>query len=206
MESQEVGEGWSQPVHQNRSRETRDRILAAAETVFAEKGYDGARMVDIAEAAGCSIGALYARFKDKDALFGGIVEAFSAESSNRLANLALVTDPGFLARRFVHGMAAQFHSHRGLFRAIVERGAENLSALAPLMAGRANLEKFFAETLRRAYPDDPRDFTLTVRVVFQIVMGFLLNPAINPLAPTAGDETRAIAELESAVLRYLKLE
>ena len=40
--------------------ETRERLLRAAADVFAERGYDGTRVADIAAAAGVSNGALYA--------------------------------------------------------------------------------------------------------------------------------------------------
>ena len=45
--------------------ETRERLLRAAADVFAERGYDGTRVADIATAAGVSNGALYAHFPSK---------------------------------------------------------------------------------------------------------------------------------------------
>jgi AcrR family transcriptional regulator len=54
---------------QQRSRRTMSRIVEAAETLFGERGYDGAVVGDIARLAGCSVGAVYARFLDKDSLF-----------------------------------------------------------------------------------------------------------------------------------------
>jgi AcrR family transcriptional regulator len=45
--------------------ETRERLLRAAADAFAERGYDGARVADIAAAAGVSNGALYAHFTSK---------------------------------------------------------------------------------------------------------------------------------------------
>lgn len=45
--------------------ETRKRLLSAAADVFAERGYDGVRVADIAATAGVSNGALYAHFASK---------------------------------------------------------------------------------------------------------------------------------------------
>ena len=45
------------------------RITDSAEKLFAERGYDGASVSDIVSRAGCSVGAFYARFKDKESLF-----------------------------------------------------------------------------------------------------------------------------------------
>ena len=39
------------------------------EKLFAERGYDGASVSDIVSRARCSVGAFYARFKDKESLF-----------------------------------------------------------------------------------------------------------------------------------------
>jgi TetR/AcrR family transcriptional regulator len=51
---------------------TEQKILDAAEDVFQEKGYDGARMQEIAERAGINKGLLHYYFKTKDTLFDGI--------------------------------------------------------------------------------------------------------------------------------------
>ena len=49
--------------------ETRARLLDAAAEVFAEKGFGGAAIEDIAERAGYSRGAFYSNFTDKDDVF-----------------------------------------------------------------------------------------------------------------------------------------
>lgn len=54
---------------QDRSRRTLSRIISAAETMFAERGYDGTKVGDIVVRARCSVGAFYARFNDKESLF-----------------------------------------------------------------------------------------------------------------------------------------
>ena len=51
--------------------ETRERLLRAAADVFAERGYDGTRVADIAAAAGVSNGALYAHFALEGGAAGG---------------------------------------------------------------------------------------------------------------------------------------
>ncbi|HWA62533.1 MAG TPA: TetR/AcrR family transcriptional regulator [Caulobacteraceae bacterium] len=54
---------------------TREKILASAKSLFAEKGYEGATIRDIAAAAGMSTGAVFASFTDKSDLFNEIVGA-----------------------------------------------------------------------------------------------------------------------------------
>jgi AcrR family transcriptional regulator len=69
--------------------ETRERLLRAAAEVFAERGYDGTRVADIAAAAGVSNGALYAHFGSKAEL---LVAALRAHGPRLLAQL-FAADP-----------------------------------------------------------------------------------------------------------------
>jgi AcrR family transcriptional regulator len=69
--------------------QTRARLLRAAADVFAERGYDGTRVVDIAAAAGVSNGALYAHFASKAEL---LVAALRVHGRRVLADL-LAADP-----------------------------------------------------------------------------------------------------------------
>jgi AcrR family transcriptional regulator len=69
--------------------ETRERLLRAAADMFAERGYDGTRVADIAAAAGLSNGALYAHFSSKAEL---LVGALRAHGRQLLAEL-FATDP-----------------------------------------------------------------------------------------------------------------
>jgi AcrR family transcriptional regulator len=50
-------------------QQVRDRIVRAATSVFAEKGYHGATIADVVARSGLSVGAIYTHFSGKDALF-----------------------------------------------------------------------------------------------------------------------------------------
>ena len=56
------------------SEERKQQILNAAEEVFTQKGFDEARMEDIAEGTGLSKGTLYLYFKSKDDLIIAILD------------------------------------------------------------------------------------------------------------------------------------
>jgi AcrR family transcriptional regulator len=53
---------------------TRQRVLDAADEVFAEHGFHAARLEEIAERAGYTRGAVYSNFKDKNELALAIIE------------------------------------------------------------------------------------------------------------------------------------
>jgi AcrR family transcriptional regulator len=58
--------------------QTRERLLASARTIFAQAGYGGASVDDIAEAAGYSKGAFYSNFATKEAIFLDLLESHMA--------------------------------------------------------------------------------------------------------------------------------
>ena len=64
-----------------KSEQTRARILAAALTVFRERGFEAATMREIAAEAGMAVGAAYYYFESKDAL----VLAFYQQSAEQMA-------------------------------------------------------------------------------------------------------------------------
>src|ERR1035441_1103937 len=65
-----------QPLTAGRRRQqTRDYLLEAAARVFAEHGYHGASLDQVAAVAGFTKGAVYSNFKNKDDLFLALIEA-----------------------------------------------------------------------------------------------------------------------------------
>ena len=65
-------------------RRTREKILASAKALFAERGYEAATIRDIARQAGMSTGAVFASFTDKSDLFTEIAETEQAELNSAM--------------------------------------------------------------------------------------------------------------------------
>lgn len=68
------------------TEESRDRILAAAIKIFAEKGYNGARIDQIAGEAGVNKALIYYYFKSKEAILAELFETFFRRSAEMLLN------------------------------------------------------------------------------------------------------------------------
>lgn len=73
IEPQEPSEPPETPVTRNAAK-TRQRILDAAEALFAARGLEGTRMAAIASKAGCNQALLYHYFSSKDELFTAVLE------------------------------------------------------------------------------------------------------------------------------------
>jgi AcrR family transcriptional regulator len=80
-----------------KGEDTRERIYAAALTLFRDRGFDATTMRDVAAAAGMSLGAAYHYFPSKDAIVLAYYDRVSHEHARRVAGT--VTSKGKLADR-----------------------------------------------------------------------------------------------------------
>jgi AcrR family transcriptional regulator len=107
-----------------RGASTRERLLRAAESVFAEHGYSGTRIADIVHAASVSHGNFYRHFQNKDDVFVAVLEPLLdelvepfvralAESSDALDSMVRVNTDFFAA----------YARHRRIFPLLREAAA-----------------------------------------------------------------------------------
>lgn len=77
----------------NRTGSTKERILAAAETLFAQRGFDGASLRQLTGAAGVNLAAVNYHFGSKEKLVEQVFRRrLDALNAQRLAALAKVAD------------------------------------------------------------------------------------------------------------------
>lgn len=77
MHGVDVSQG-TKPARQERSRQTRDRLVAALDNCLREKPFADITIAELAETAGLSVGAIYRRFENKDAFIPVIFELYRA--------------------------------------------------------------------------------------------------------------------------------
>jgi TetR/AcrR family transcriptional regulator len=152
------------PAEGERSVEgPRSRILAAAAEVFAEKGFDGAGVDEIARRAGVNKAMLYYHVGDKAALYGAVTVEFIAVMRSALAtSIEGVTDARDKIRAIQHAFITAFvaapHWPRLMQREIADGGvhlpAEALAGMAGVMALTRSIvaEGRQAGTLRDVHP------------------------------------------------------
>jgi len=116
------------------------RILAAAEMLFAEQGFDAVSMSAIAEKAGVSKANIFHHFSSKNALYMAVFGSACKESRERL-ELLESSDDNFVERltRFANGhlQAILEHSNmaRLVLRDLLENGADRGKDLAEQVFG-----------------------------------------------------------------------
>ncbi len=76
-----------------RAQRTRTLILEAAEALFAERGFDAARLEDVAERVGIRRASIVYHFRDKRELYDAVLEAVFGEFRERLAAVLDASGP-----------------------------------------------------------------------------------------------------------------
>lgn len=117
------------PSRRRNPTESKRRILDAAERAFALRGYEGARLRDIAQEAGVHHALLHHYYGDKRGLFREVVQrALTKVSNTGFTQLSAADDLEATTRALVAGLVEFFSSHRDLLHIIEgafrERGSE----------------------------------------------------------------------------------
>jgi AcrR family transcriptional regulator len=114
-------EAMSRPIARRRMRapQRREVILAAAEEVFAARGYHGASLDEIAQAAGISKALIYEHFASKRDLHASLLDAHVAEIFRRLqANAEAGTTGEQRLRGGIDAFLGFVEEHREAWRAL----------------------------------------------------------------------------------------
>lgn len=186
----------------------RQALLEAAEQIFAEKGFDGATMAEIAARAGYSAGNLYNVFESKEALLREVVRWGGERAFEQLG--AALRGEGTLAEvleRFVRATLSYLEENRAsfVFYIRVTNGLEwNLSRFGDdAMRTLVEIEHLVEERIRAALErkevpaGDPSVYT-------SAVLGILHHYLTRRIQYEGSDADLRVHEAElSAVMRRM---
>lgn len=115
------------------SKQTRERILDEAEVLFANRGFAGTSVRDIANGARLTPASLYNHFSNKDALYGAVLARGVQPLIERLGELGAAEDLDEIAPTIIEGIMAHLATHKHLPRLVAleaATGGEHLAELA----------------------------------------------------------------------------
>ena len=183
----------------------REKLIAAAAEVFAEKGYEGAGVAEIARRAGYTTGAIYGRFTGKAELLLAAIEAHSDSELDQL----------FAEHRF-EGKVTDILTTVGSHLVTDHTTANNALLLEAFVAARRDpevrrlmqgaldlrgdrLADLVAEAQRSGAIDPALDAEAVVRFCHAVGFGFLLFRAVEIDLPDAGPWEDLISRLVEAL-------
>lgn len=174
------------PPKRLRGRATPERLLSAAAEAFAEHGFGGATLADIAARAGVTTGAIYNHFAGKEDL---LVAAARATLEGIPPRAPRAGNPAEGARRAARAFLAPQSQQMRRLLVELHLAATRSPALAALLA-RWHQERA-AEILARA-PSGAGDPAAVVKTFFLLLMGLTHLESLNGIpAPQADVESLA---------------
>ena len=104
-----------------KGQRTRQTILDAASKVFTRDGYVDARMSDVADQAGLSLGGLYRYFENKEDLFANVIRDLHEELFRRSrSSTPIAEDPETALFEANLGYLQHYRANSGVLRAFIE--------------------------------------------------------------------------------------
>lgn len=190
------------PTKQERSRRTRDALVAAAWALLQKRPWREISVADIAAGAGCAVGSFYSRFKDKDAFFESLASSWIEQrrESQRAVFESLAPTDDTLGEAIL-ATYRFLMQHRHFWHAALVRGAADPAFWAAFRAMGRNYVDDVVErcTQQRGAPLTPGELT-QLRFAFQMANGVINNSIVNapgPLMP-------GTPEFETQLVRGLK--
>lgn len=109
-----------------RALETRERILDAAEAVFAQRGFDAATTREIAALSETNVATPYSYFAGKEALYAAVIERAIVPLIELMDQFAAESDKPGAAAGAIHAVLSRLASHetttRLIYREVVANG------------------------------------------------------------------------------------
>ena len=202
-----------QPKFRRRPEARPAEILGAALEVFAERGFQGARLEEVAKRAGVSKGALYLYFETKADLFRAVVTEAISPNLEHVKAMAAATVPfeqaarmgvGRLARtvitdRRITGVVklviAESRNHPELatiwHETVIEPGLQMMSGLIAAAQARGEIR-----------PGDPRLFAMGL--MGPMVLSMVWRETFEPIGAQPLDVVKLAEQHVDTVLRGMK--
>lgn len=183
----------------DRTRATRRRLLDAAKRIFAQDGFEAARLEDIAAGAGYTRGAFYANFESKEDIFFALLEEWVNERIESItSDLRQHSDPeAKLAALRTHYAAVAKDRRLVLismeFKLFALRHPEALTRLRSRHRRiRASFGELFAEIMNALGRGIPVAYPAASACLSVLSQGLLLEHLLDPKTLSDEDVRRVL--------------
>jgi AcrR family transcriptional regulator len=172
---------------QQRSEETRNHILEAAQRLFSLNGYDATGVAEICQAAGVSKGAFYHHFPSKQAIFMDLLENWLAVMDDGLQAISQgEQDVPHILMQMTEILTAVFQTADGrppMFLEYWLQASRDEAISKATIAPYRHYQEFFTALVQRGMDEgsfrdvDPQ---ITAQTLVALAMGLLLQGLLIP--------------------------
>jgi AcrR family transcriptional regulator len=172
-------------MSQQRSAETRSRILDAAVRRFAIAGYDAASVDDICAEAGVSKGAFYHHYPTKQAIFLALMQGWLAMIDLGLATTRQDTVPETLVymTNLLPGVFAAAEDRLPMFLEFWLQASRDENIWKAMIAPYRHYQEYFAKMVEDGITEGslkPTDSQVAAQVIVSLAVGLVLQGVLDP--------------------------
>ena len=170
---------------QQRSEETRSRILESAKKLFSNRGYNKASVDDICTEAGISKGAFYHHFESKQALFLALLDGWLQTIDNAIEASKDKTAPETF-RQMTEAFPYIFETTNDGLPMFLEfwlQASRDKKVWEASVAPYRRYHKYFTALIKKGVDEGSFvevDPDLTARMIVATAMGLLLQSLLDP--------------------------
>lgn len=198
-------EGEVPAANRTKGERTAERVLDAAEPLFAEHGYAGTSLRDIADAVGLRIPSLYNHFGSKEVLYAAVLDRGLAPVLAMLdAAVAAAPTERLEPAQLIDAVMAVIALHPHLPRLLLQETLSGGRRLTPVLRDR--IAPIFEKAHQTVRASDPaadwsdEEIPLLVLALYHIVVGF---HTVAPLYRTTVGEDLLADDVRERQARFL---
>lgn len=186
------------------AEQTREQLLASAAKVFAEQGYAGARVSEIARDAGLTTGAIYAHYATKADLLCDAIRSHGTDPLAGLADTGAFTGSvGDTLREIGESLSGRPARHGALLMEAAVAARRDREVAQLLRQNVTAQEGLIAQLFRGAQDAGDLDPTIpaeaVARLCMTLAMGSLVVTALGLAATDSDDWSTLISRLVDAL-------
>lgn len=167
-------------IRQKRGQVTYDALIDTAFALLDEKEFDEISVAELAQKAGYSVGAFYARFRSKDELFEAMVQRHVQNRRDVRQRQFSSTDDATLLRDLLDETVHYYWGRRRFWRAALIRSIREPEFWAPMRKlshefADALLARFAARAGRALTKPEEANVRFAVQLAFGLINNTILN-------------------------------
>ena len=190
----------SRRVRQKRSQKTYDALIETTFKLLQQREFDEISIAELAQKAGYSVGAFYARFRSKDELFDALLAQHLEDRLTARTRIFNAATDDTLVSELMADLVKYYWTRRRFWRAALIRSMKDADFWEPVR--RQGLE-FGAWLIERIGARAGRALTgpeqAKVRFALQLAFGTINNTIINRPGPIFMDQVLFVDQLTRAV-------
>lgn len=199
MSSPNVSIAPGRRIKQKRSQKTYDALVATTFKLLEQREFDEISIAELADKAGYSVGAFYARFRSKDELFDALVVRHLQDRTKARDRLFATDSDAALIDDLIEELVRYYWARRRFWRAALFRSIRDPSFWEPI---RKHGHEFSASLIARIGARAQRPLTeneeMNVRFAVQLALGTINNTIINRPGPIFMEQAWFVENLSRA--------